>query len=294
MQTLHINRTAIHPHPLNTELYGTPDVDEAFLDHIRQFGIQQPIVLMPHAELPNHYYTLGGHRRMAAAAILGLESVPATIEHPQSADEAALLLVGLNFQRDKTTRMKVREFLTLENLHQLEVDMNVQDGRKTLKSSKNQGKSEPTTEAVSGRTSPMKIGDFLEVIQAKIGVTYREARRIYVVFSEGYQQRQVAILQKKKAKQMNIDQLVANWDALRERCLSEAIGLSGAEEELYTQIKRAQRRKDKPEAQPAPPRRKPTLLLPFAGNLESEISSFTADDLHLTFGTVFHLSLIHI
>ena len=116
MQTLHINRTAIHPHPLNTELYGQPDVDEAFVDHIRQFGIQQPIVLMPHAELPNHYYTLGGHRRMAAAAMLGLEFVPCTVETPQTEAEATLLLVGLNFQREKTMRQKTREFMALEGI----------------------------------------------------------------------------------------------------------------------------------------------------------------------------------
>lgn len=257
------------------------------MDHIRQFGIQQPIVLMPHAELPEHFYILGGHRRMAAATMLELATVPCTIEHPQTDADAALLLVGLNFQRDKTMRQKANEFMTLEHLENgslFGLDRQPKNGETEAESPENKD----SDKILLKLSKTEKIEVVLDRIAQRIGSTYRDARRMYVVFGDGYRHRQMATLQKKKAKQINIDQLWVNWQALREQCMSETIGLYAAEQELYAQLKRAQRRKDKPEAQPTPPRVKPTLLHPFSGELENEISTFTADDLRITFGTVFH------
>lgn len=285
MQTEQINRQLIHPHPANADLYGAPAIDHAFCDHIRQFGIQQPIVLAPHPTLPGQFITLGGHRRMAAAEHLGLATVPCTLEHPQTDDEAILLLVGLNLQRDKTVRMKVKEFLQLEHLQKLGVELTTSGDAKSLE---NQVLTGGEKGQVSARTKSVPIAELLDAVVGAIGTTYREARRMYTIFSAGYRDRQIEQLRKKKVKEMGIDQMIVTWDDLREKCMAEEIGLQRGEEEVYALIKRTQRRKETTTPTPPPPRTKPMLLIPFAGDLETEISTFAADDVQIAFGSVFH------
>uniref|UniRef100_UPI003FF11ABB ParB/RepB/Spo0J family partition protein n=1 Tax=Roseburia sp. TaxID=2049040 RepID=UPI003FF11ABB len=68
-------------------------------DSIRQYGIQEPLLLRPLKENPEEYEIISGHRRNHAAGIAGLEEVPAYIRELDD-DTATVLMVDANNKRE--------------------------------------------------------------------------------------------------------------------------------------------------------------------------------------------------
>ena len=81
--------------------------DVALCNSIEEYGIQEPLAIT------NDYYLLSGHRRLASARRLKLQSVPVRVidkcYEVLTKEERLGLLRLYNQQRDKTTGEKVRE-----------------------------------------------------------------------------------------------------------------------------------------------------------------------------------------
>jgi phage N-6-adenine-methyltransferase len=98
----------LEPHPKNREIYGdtddVDDLDETFVDSVRQKGVLEPLVLTDGKQI------ISGHRRWLAAKAAGVETVPvwkSTFDSDLAEREA---LIEFNRQREKTPGQLVNEY----------------------------------------------------------------------------------------------------------------------------------------------------------------------------------------
>lgn len=68
-------------------------------ESIRQFGIQEPLLVRPHKELEGEYEIISGHRRNHAAGLAGLQEVPVNIRKLDD-ETAVVLMVDANNKRE--------------------------------------------------------------------------------------------------------------------------------------------------------------------------------------------------
>ena len=76
-------------------------------DSIRENGIIQPLIVSP-AETPGEYYLVAGERRLMAAKLLGLETVPVIIRDVDNLQQLELSLVE-NVQREDLSPLETAE-----------------------------------------------------------------------------------------------------------------------------------------------------------------------------------------
>ena len=93
----------LEPHPLNQQVYAATTGDD-LVESIQRLGIIEPLVITPER------IVISGHRRLAAAAQLGLKTVPARIER---FDDETTALVEFNRQRLKSWSERYRELQVL-------------------------------------------------------------------------------------------------------------------------------------------------------------------------------------
>lgn len=92
-------------------------VDEDFVASIREHGVIQPIVVTDNGD--GSYALVAGHRRLAAAALAGLESIPAVVRSGALVDastEAVRLVENLQ-RRDLTPTEEARAYKRLIDVH---------------------------------------------------------------------------------------------------------------------------------------------------------------------------------
>ena len=68
-------------------------------ESIRENGVLTPVLVRPLESIPGEYEIIAGHRRIHAAQIAGLETVPAFV-HAIDRDAASILLVDSNLHRE--------------------------------------------------------------------------------------------------------------------------------------------------------------------------------------------------
>lgn len=87
-------------HPFKDHPFKVVDDDKMqdLVDSIKMNGVLSP-VLLREAER-GHYEMISGHRRMHAAELVGLETIPAIIRE-LSDDEATIMMVDSNIQREE-------------------------------------------------------------------------------------------------------------------------------------------------------------------------------------------------
>ena len=73
---------------------------EALTESIRENGILNPLIVRPAENDPCRFEIVSGHRRVHAARLAGIETVPAFV-YPISRDEAAVLVVDSNLHRER-------------------------------------------------------------------------------------------------------------------------------------------------------------------------------------------------
>lgn len=97
----------LHPHPINAKIYGEEVYDKALAESIAEGGIIEEIQVTP------ELVVVSGHRRLAAALHLGLETVPICIRYDlDSEDKIVWALIEANrTQRNKTLEQKIREIM---------------------------------------------------------------------------------------------------------------------------------------------------------------------------------------
>lgn len=83
--------TRVQPHPGNVR-QDLGDLSEMAAS-IRAHGILQPIAVEPHPRLAGHWQVVAGHRRLAAAKLAGLTSVPVAIRKAGGAQPEELMLI---------------------------------------------------------------------------------------------------------------------------------------------------------------------------------------------------------
>ena len=93
LETTRISLESIEPSPRNPRRR-LPDVAD-LAESIRAYGLLQPIVLRP---IDGRFEVLAGHRRLAAAHMLGWENIPALVRDADDGDAFLLTLVE-NLQR---------------------------------------------------------------------------------------------------------------------------------------------------------------------------------------------------
>ena len=86
---------AIHPNPRQPRRFFDPEALEELAASIRQHGILQPLTVR---RGPGGWELIAGERRLRAALLAGLETVPC-VERDADEDESALLALVENLQR---------------------------------------------------------------------------------------------------------------------------------------------------------------------------------------------------
>lgn len=85
-----------------------PEALRELAESIRESGVVQPVVLRSHGR---HYELLAGERRWRAAQLAGLHELPALIRNDLSDDEAQVLGLIENLQRESLSPMETAEGL---------------------------------------------------------------------------------------------------------------------------------------------------------------------------------------
>lgn len=95
-KVLHLNVESIRPNPHQPRVNFTPDELRALADSIRQNGILQPLTVR---RCGDEYELIAGERRLRAAKLAGLHSVPCIVMEINDRNSAILALVE-NIQRE--------------------------------------------------------------------------------------------------------------------------------------------------------------------------------------------------
>ena len=72
---------------------------DSLIESIRENGVLTPVLVRPLENAPGEYEIIAGHRRIHAAQIAGLDTVPAFV-HAIDRDAASILLVDSNLHRE--------------------------------------------------------------------------------------------------------------------------------------------------------------------------------------------------
>ena len=88
-------------HPFEGHPYKVLDNEEMddLTESIRENGVLTPVLVRPLENAPGAYEIIAGHRRIHAAQLAGLDTVPAFV-HAIDRDEASILLVDSNLHRE--------------------------------------------------------------------------------------------------------------------------------------------------------------------------------------------------
>ena len=97
----------IDPHPGNPR-HDVGDVTE-LADSIRSQGIRQNLLLVPHPDVQGRYRVIIGHRRLAAARVAGLDTVPAVVDVTLTEQHQLELMLVENLQRVDLTPVEEAE-----------------------------------------------------------------------------------------------------------------------------------------------------------------------------------------
>ena len=94
-QVLHLPPTAIQPNPWQPRRFFDSEELESLADSIRRHGILQPLTVRRSGE---GWELVAGERRLRAAQMAGLETVPC-VEREADENDSALLALVENLQR---------------------------------------------------------------------------------------------------------------------------------------------------------------------------------------------------
>ena len=93
----HILISQIHPFPEHPFQVRDDELMQQTIDSIQQVGILTPVILRP--DEYGEYEMISGHRRLYAAGLAGLETIPAIVRN-MTDDEAIIFMVDSNLQRE--------------------------------------------------------------------------------------------------------------------------------------------------------------------------------------------------
>ena len=98
-----ISLSKIHPFPDHPFQVRDDELMQQTIDSISQFGVLNPVIVRP--EPGGGYEMVSGHRRLHAAELAGLSTLPAIVRNLTD-DEAVILMVDSNLQREEISPME--------------------------------------------------------------------------------------------------------------------------------------------------------------------------------------------
>ena len=99
----HIPISQIHPFPDHPFQVRDDELMQQTIDSISQIGILNPVIVR--LDPGGGFEMVSGHRRLHAAELAGLETLPAIVRDLTD-DEAVILMVDSNLQREEITPME--------------------------------------------------------------------------------------------------------------------------------------------------------------------------------------------
>lgn len=94
------------PHPHNPRGPVDPASVQELADSIREHGILEPLLVVPHPEHKNRFYVVAGHRRRAAAEAAGISHVPIIFRADLDAAKQEEVMLVENLQREDLTPLQ--------------------------------------------------------------------------------------------------------------------------------------------------------------------------------------------
>ena len=157
----------IRPNRFSLSIYGDPQAEtDGLLESVRERGILVPLVVVRDGR--QGFELLSGHRRLACAAILGIEKLPCQVVKLPAIEDRRQAVLDYNRQRRKTFRQMMREADALEDLLK-------GDARRRQWANLAQNAERPNPDPRRGRTD--------STIAATIGLggkdLYRQARALW-------------------------------------------------------------------------------------------------------------------
>jgi ParB-like chromosome segregation protein Spo0J len=111
MKVTNISVEELKPHPLNRVIYADGPGEE-LVDSIREKGILTPLLITPDNTI------VSGHRRLMAAKVLKIPSVPAIVSDVTDPIEVEERLILSNRQREKSNFQKAKEYEHLKAIEE--------------------------------------------------------------------------------------------------------------------------------------------------------------------------------
>lgn len=117
-----IGISCISPNPSQPRRFFEPDAIAALADSIRQYGIIQPLTVRPLDGSGERYELIAGERRLRAAALIGMQSVPCVLLEANEEQSAALAIIE-NLQRENLNMFEQASAISaLIRIHSLTQD----------------------------------------------------------------------------------------------------------------------------------------------------------------------------
>ncbi|MCI0391910.1 MAG: ParB/RepB/Spo0J family partition protein [Acidobacteria bacterium] len=89
----------LFPHPHNPRGEVDPATVQDLADSIREKGVLEPLIVVPHPERPEGYFVVAGHRRRAASILAGLDEAPVIVRDYTPVEQEEVMLAE-NIQRE--------------------------------------------------------------------------------------------------------------------------------------------------------------------------------------------------
>ena len=186
-QVLHLPPTAIQPNPWQPRRFFDSEELESLADSIRRHGILQPLTVRRSGE---GWELVAGERRLRAAQMAGLETVPC-VEREADENDSALLALVENLQR--------------QDLHYLEeaaaiADYLLQTGVTQEEAAARLGRS---PSALANKLRLLRLSPACRALLVEHGLTERHARCLLRLEDEG---ERLTALRQAAAKHWNVAQ----------------------------------------------------------------------------------------
>lgn len=250
-----INIEKIAEFPEQKDIYGTEVLDNEFVASIDDMGIKNPLTLTETNKMvasqednkakvdeivrsKKQYVCISGHRRIQAALKVGLKTVPAIVENYKNYEEASLIFLILNKQREKTERQRRAEFMRTKQIlgqvgklrqkHSSYAVTNYVDSEffRILKNYK------------IDDDSPL---DSVSILKEVTGYNKYRQDMNTVVYDEGYLEKQLQRMQKKGIKPEAETLFYEHVEQIRRLCDNGDISLNKAATNIKEMIKETNR-----------------------------------------------------
>ena len=162
--------------PFSLSVYGDPvaEIDD-LLESVRTHGVLVPIVVVRQL---SGWEVVSGHRRLACAQALGMESVPCEVRNFASPSAIHRAVLEYNRQRTKTFSQRMREADALEDLYSAEARARRQATLRQFQA-----------DSTDCRNSDDRAGRADELVARALGIggkdLYRQARAVYALRAQG-------------------------------------------------------------------------------------------------------------